>query len=219
MIELAQFGAGRIGQIHARNVAATGEARLKYLVDVDHAAAAELAAAVGAKVTDPDTALADPQVTAVIIASSTDTHAELIEAAARAGKAIFCEKPIDLNLARTRACLKVVEDCGVPLFVGFNRRFDPSFAGLRESLAAGRIGKLEKTRATLVKSQQGYQDEIDEIEKEEAKGGKGGRAPKAAKGKAPPVRPDTKGHGSKGIPMKTSPKSNQGHSYPPHHSN
>ncbi|MEQ8356010.1 MAG: inositol 2-dehydrogenase [Kiloniellaceae bacterium] len=148
MIELAQFGAGRIGQIHARNVAATGEAHLKYLVDVDHAAAAGLAAAVGAKVTDPDTALADPQVTAVIIASSTDTHADLIEAAARAGKAIFCEKPIDLSLTRTRACLKVVEDCGVPLFVGFNRRFDPSFAGLRESLAAGRIGKLENLTIT-----------------------------------------------------------------------
>jgi len=148
MIALAQFGAGRIGQIHARNVAATGEARLKYIIDVNRTAAAELAAAVGAEVSDADTALADPAVKAVIIGSSTDTHAELIEASARAGKAIFCEKPIDLDLARTRACLQVVDDCGVPLFVGFNRRFDPSFAGLKEALAAGRIGKIENLTIT-----------------------------------------------------------------------
>jgi myo-inositol 2-dehydrogenase/D-chiro-inositol 1-dehydrogenase len=148
MIALAQFGAGRIGQIHARNVAATGEARLKYIIDVNRTAAAELAAAVGAEEVDADTALGDPEVKAVIIGSSTDTHADLIEASARAGKAIFCEKPIDLDLARTRACLRVVEDCGVPLFVGFNRRFDPSFAGLKEALAAGRIGKLENLTIT-----------------------------------------------------------------------
>jgi myo-inositol 2-dehydrogenase / D-chiro-inositol 1-dehydrogenase len=148
MIALAQFGAGRIGQIHARNVAATGEARLKYLVDVNQAAAESLAGAVGAAVADRDSALADPEVRAVIIGSSTDTHAELIEAAARAGKAIFCEKPIDLDLGRTRDCLKVVEACDVPLFIGFNRRFDPSFAGLKAALDAGRIGKLENLTIT-----------------------------------------------------------------------
>ncbi len=148
MIELAQFGAGRIGQIHARNVAATGAARVKYLVDVNTAAAAELAAAVGAEVGDADRVFTDPAVKAVIIASSTDTHADLIEAAAEAGKAIFCEKPIDLDLARTRSCLKAVKKSGVPLFVGFNRRFDPSFAGLRDSLAAGAIGKLENLTIT-----------------------------------------------------------------------
>ena len=111
---------------------------------------------------------------------------------------------------------------GVDERIAINKRLRDAKKKVDEDAAEEhqrRIGKLEKTRATLVKSQQGYQDEIDEIEKEEAKGGKGGRAPKAAKGKAPPVRPDTKGHGSKGIPMKTSPKSNQGHSYPPHHSN
>src|SRR3546814_18953251 len=100
MIALAQFGAGRIGQIHARNVAATEGARLKYMIDVNEAAAQSLAAAVGAKATDRDTALGDPEVAAVIIGSSTDTHAGLIEAAARAGKAIFCEKPIDHDLQR-----------------------------------------------------------------------------------------------------------------------
>src|SRR3546814_8738523 len=102
MSALAQCGAGRSGQIHARNVTATEGAHLKYLIDVNEAAAQSLAAAVGAKATDRDTALGDPEVAAVIIGSSTDTHAGLIEAAARAGKAIFCEKPIDLDLQRTR---------------------------------------------------------------------------------------------------------------------
>jgi myo-inositol 2-dehydrogenase/D-chiro-inositol 1-dehydrogenase len=143
MIAVAQFGAGRIGQIHARNVAAGGEARIKYIIDVNRPAAEGLAAAVGAQVTDADSALADAEIGAVVIATSTDTHADLIEAAARAGKAIFCEKPIDLDLARTKACLKAVAKAAVPLLIGFNRRFDPSFAALKESLDAGRIGKLE----------------------------------------------------------------------------
>jgi myo-inositol 2-dehydrogenase/D-chiro-inositol 1-dehydrogenase len=143
MIAVAQFGAGRIGQIHARNVAACGAARLKYIIDVNRPAAESLAAAVGAAVTESDKALADAEIGAVVIATSTDTHADLIEAAARAGKAIFCEKPIDLDLARTKACLKTVADTAVPLLIGFNRRFDPSFAALKEALDAGRIGKLE----------------------------------------------------------------------------
>ncbi len=147
MTVLAQFGAGRIGQIHARNVAAEG-ARLKYIVDVNATAAKGLAAAVGAAVADQRQVLADPEVEAVIIGSSTDTHADLIEAAAETGKAIFCEKPIDLDLARTRACLAAVDKAGVPLFIGFNRRFDPSFAGLKEALGAGRIGKLENLTIT-----------------------------------------------------------------------
>lgn len=147
MTVLAQFGAGRIGQIHARNVCALG-APLKYIVDVNVAAAKQLAQAVGAAAAEEDSVFADAEVTGVIIGSSTDTHADLIERAARAGKAIFCEKPIDLDLARTRACLKVVEDCGVPLFIGFNRRFDPSFTGLKGALDAGRIGKLENLTIT-----------------------------------------------------------------------
>ncbi len=143
MIAVAQFGAGRIGQIHARNVAAGGMARLKYLVDVDRRAADSLAAAVGAQVTDRDSALADRDIGAVVIATSTDTHADLVEAAARAGKAIFCEKPIDLDLARTKTCLEAVAEAAVPLLIGFNRRFDPSFAALKDALDAGRIGKME----------------------------------------------------------------------------
>ncbi|MEY2877669.1 MAG: hypothetical protein RLZZ15_49 [Verrucomicrobiota bacterium] len=144
MLTFAQFGAGRIGTIHAANLAATGATALRYVVDVNAAAAATLAARHGARVVDAATAFADLAVGAVIIASSTDTHAELIIAAARAGKAIFCEKPIDLSLKRVDQCLAAVKRAGVPLFIGFNRRFDPSFAALHARLAAGEIGAVEQ---------------------------------------------------------------------------
>ena len=144
MITFAQFGAGRIGAIHAANLAATDGARLRYVVDVNPKAAAALAERHGAKVADTSGALADRQVDAVIIASSTDTHADLAIAAARAGKAIFCEKPIDLSLKRVDACLAVVRKAKVSMFVGFNRRFDPSFRALHERIGAGEIGKVEQ---------------------------------------------------------------------------
>lgn len=144
MIEFAQFGAGRIGRIHAGAIAASGKARLRYVIDVNQAAAAEVAAGYGAKVVDTKTALADPKVGAVLIASSTDTHADLCIAAAKAGKAIFCEKPIDLSLKRVDSCLKVVNAARVPMLVGFNRRFDPSFAALHARLRSGEIGAVEQ---------------------------------------------------------------------------
>lgn len=144
MIQFAQFGAGRIGAIHAGNLALSGRARLRHVVDVHAPAAEALAAKHAATVSDAATALADPEVGAVIIASSTDTHADLVIAAARAGKAIFCEKPIDLSLARVEACLAEVARAGVKMLVGFNRRFDPSFAELHRRLRAGAIGALEQ---------------------------------------------------------------------------
>ena len=148
MLHFAQFGAGRIGAIHAANLAASGRARLAHVVDVHAPAAAALAAKHGATVSDTATALADPKVGAVIIASSTDTHADLVIAAARAGKAIFCEKPIDLSLARVDACLDAVAKAGVPMLVGFNRRFDPSFAELHRRIGAGAIGAVEQVVIT-----------------------------------------------------------------------
>ena len=148
MLHFAQFGAGRIGAIHAANLAASGRARLAHVVDVHAPAAAALAAKHGATVSDTATALADPKVGAVIIASSTDTHADLVIAAARAGKAIFCEKPIDLSLARVDACLDAVAKAGVPMLVGFNRRFDPSFAELHRRIGAGAIGTVEQVVIT-----------------------------------------------------------------------
>jgi myo-inositol 2-dehydrogenase/D-chiro-inositol 1-dehydrogenase len=148
MLTFAQFGAGRIGAIHAANLASTGATALRYVIDVNAEAAAKLAAKHGATVTDAKTALADPAVDAVIIASSTDTHADLAIAAAKAGKAIFCEKPIDLSLKRVDQCLTAVKKARVPMFVGFNRRFDPSFAALHARLAAGEIGAVEQVIIT-----------------------------------------------------------------------
>ncbi|MGK7863416.1 inositol 2-dehydrogenase [Falsiroseomonas sp. E2-1-a4] len=148
MLHFAQFGAGRIGAIHAQSLATSGLGRLRHVVDVHGPAAQALAARHGAQVSTVEAALADPQVGAVIIASSTDTHADLIIAAARAGKAIFCEKPIDLSLARVDACLAAVEAAGVPMLVGFNRRFDPDFVELHRRIQAGAIGAVEQVVIT-----------------------------------------------------------------------
>jgi len=143
MISFCQFGAGRIGQIHAANIAQNPKARLKTVVDVSAGAAKALAERYGASVGDPKTALADPGIDAVLIASSTDTHADLVEAAARAGKPVLCEKPLDLDRKRAQACLDVATKAGIPLMLGFNRRFDPNFATLHKQLRDGRIGRLE----------------------------------------------------------------------------
>lgn len=139
-LSFAVLGAGRIGQIHARNVAANGRVRLTGVYDVDAAAAQKLAAACGAQVISLDAAF---DADAVVICTPTDTHADFIERAAKAGKAVFCEKPVDLSEARVRACLDVVKAAGTKLMVGFNRRFDPSFNALKTRILAGEIGAVE----------------------------------------------------------------------------
>ncbi len=140
MLSIAVIGAGRIGGIHARNIAAHQDARLAGVADVDGTAAARLAEACGARVLSLDEAF---DTDAVLIGSPTPTHADYIERAARAGRAIFCEKPIDLVADRVRACLAAVRRAGVALMVGFNRRFDPHFATLKRRMDAGEIGTLE----------------------------------------------------------------------------
>lgn len=148
MVTLAQFGAGRIGKIHAANIQRNPRAALKYVVDVDRKAAEALAATSGASVADVDRVFADGAVDGIIVASPTDTHKPLVEAACRAGKAVFCEKPVDLDSARVREVVKAVEKSGVLFFVAFNRRFDPSFSALHQALRAGRIGKVEQVIIT-----------------------------------------------------------------------
>ncbi|WP_305856692.1 inositol 2-dehydrogenase [Balneatrix alpica] len=148
MLEFCLFGAGRIGAIHAANVAAHPQARIRYVVDVNQQAAATLASQLGARTASVEQALADPAVNAVIIASSTNTHAELMIAAAQAGKAIFCEKPIDLDIAQARACAEVVKAAGVLCSLGFNRRYDPSFRSLHNRIQQGQIGHLEQVIIT-----------------------------------------------------------------------
>ncbi len=137
------IGAGRIGKIHGANVAARRDCQVAYVADADAAAADSLAAATGANAVSIDEILGSKEVDAVAVCSPTDTHADLIERAARARKAIFCEKPIDLDVKRIRACLDVVEETGATLMIGFNRRFDPNFASLRKRVAEGAVGALE----------------------------------------------------------------------------
>lgn len=148
MISVALLGSGRIGRIHGDNVAARNDVELRYVVDVDAESAAQYAAAHDAQVSDVEGVLADASLDAVVICSPTDTHADLISRAARAGKAIFCEKPIDLDIGNVDDCLAVVEECGVPLALGFNRRYDTSFAALKQQLDAGSIGDLEMVTIT-----------------------------------------------------------------------
>jgi myo-inositol 2-dehydrogenase / D-chiro-inositol 1-dehydrogenase len=143
MIQAGLIGAGRIGKVHAISVGGHPEARLKYVSDVYAPAAEELAAAYGAKVASVDRIMDDPEVDLVMICSSTQTHADLIERSAKAGKAIFCEKPIDLSVERVEAVLKVVSKTKANLMVGFNRRFDPNFMTLKEKLDAGDVGSVE----------------------------------------------------------------------------
>ena len=148
MVNFALFGAGRIGRMHAENLAQRSDARLVYVVDTKPEAARALAEPLGARQAAAEEAFSDPQVHAVLIASSTGSHADLSIAAARAGKAIFCEKPVDLTLPKVDLCIKEVRKARVPMFVGFNRRFDPSFRELKKRLDAGVIGKLEQVIIT-----------------------------------------------------------------------
>ena len=144
MLEFCVFGAGRIAKIHAANIARHPKCKLRYVVDIHQGAAEALAAEHGAKaLTDPGQALGDPKVNAVLIASPTDTHVDLTVAAARAGKAIFCEKPIDLSLGRVDACLEELSSTGAVFFVGFNRRFDPSFRAVEQRVRQGELGQVE----------------------------------------------------------------------------
>jgi myo-inositol 2-dehydrogenase/D-chiro-inositol 1-dehydrogenase len=142
-MKIAVLGAGRIGKIHGRNVAGRAGVTLVAVADPHRPSAEALAAMTGAEVREVDAVIAAKDVDAVIIGTPTTTHADFIERAARAGKAIFCEKPVDLSAARIAACLEVVKACAVPLMIGFNRRFDPNFADLERRLRDGAVGEIE----------------------------------------------------------------------------
>ena len=142
MIRFCLFGAGRIGKIHAYNIVMNDQCRLVYVVDVNPKAARQLADKYGAEAVNAEQALSDQSIDAVIIASSTDTHADLIELSAQARKAIFCEKPIHLDIARTRQCIGIIEKQSALCQVGFNRRFDPDFARIKKGITEATIGEL-----------------------------------------------------------------------------
>ncbi|MGR3361539.1 MAG: Gfo/Idh/MocA family oxidoreductase [Paracoccus sp. (in: a-proteobacteria)] len=144
MIKLACFGAGRIGQVHALNAAASPGASLSYIVDpVAGPHAEEIAARTGASLTDADTVFADATVDGIIIASSTDSHAPLLLRAAEAGKAVFCEKPVSLDFAQVAEATQSVEATGIACMLGFQRRYDPSFRQVRDRIPSGAAGRLE----------------------------------------------------------------------------
>lgn len=145
MLGIALFGAGRIGRMHAANIAAHPRCRLVRVFDVVRAAAEAVVEQYGGAVAGSvEEALGDPAVDAVLIASSTDTHVELITHAAKAGKAILCEKPIDLDIERVNACWQEIADLEPFIQLGFNRRFDPSFEKLQRELREGRLGPLRQ---------------------------------------------------------------------------
>lgn len=143
MLKVGLLGAGRIGQVHAVNIANNPRSKLVAVSDVHVTAAESLAASYGAEARSSEEIISDKAIDAVLVATSTDTHSELIEAAAAAGKAVLCEKPVDLSLDRARACLAAVSSTGQPVMIGFNRRFDPNFSALKRASVNGEIGKSE----------------------------------------------------------------------------
>lgn len=143
MVRLGLLGCGRIGQVHARSVGQIEGAVVTAVSDAFPAPAEALALKTGATVMTSEEIIASPDVDAVVIGTPTTTHFDLILAAAQAGKAIFCEKPVDSSADRIRTCIKAVEAAGVPFFTAFNRRFDPNFAHLQNRLAHGDIGDVE----------------------------------------------------------------------------
>lgn len=142
-LRIGLLGAGRIGKVHAGAVASTAGAQLVAVADALPAAAKAVAEPAGARVSTIDEIIAADDIDAVLITTPTDMHSDLIERAAKAGKKIFCEKPIDLDVARVRKCLKVVERTNALLMVGFNRRFDPHFGELKRRIDAGAVGNVE----------------------------------------------------------------------------
>lgn len=143
MTRIGLLGCGRIGQVHARSIAQIEGATVTAVADAFPAPAQNLASRANAQVMDAVELINSAEVDAVVIGTPTDTHYDLIHAAAKAGKAIFCEKPVDLSSDRIRDCKAAVETAGVPFLTAFNRRFDPNFADLQARLQQGQIGDTE----------------------------------------------------------------------------
>jgi myo-inositol 2-dehydrogenase/D-chiro-inositol 1-dehydrogenase len=143
MLKVGLLGAGRIAGVHATAITSNPGSTLVAVSDYIPQNAEKLAAQYGCDARSTEDIIADPTIDAVLIATSTDTHSDLIEAATTAGKAVLCEKPVDLSLERARACQTIAAKNGKPVMIGFNRRFDPNFGALKASLDAGEIGKAE----------------------------------------------------------------------------
>ncbi len=147
-IKLALLGAGRIGVVHAGALASNSKARLTAVADAREQSARELAQRHDCEVLTIEQIASSSQIDGVVICTPTTTHADLIETFARAGKAIFCEKPIDLDLKRAKSCIEVVKATGVKFMLGFNRRFDPHFKAVKDAITSGSIGEVEMVQIT-----------------------------------------------------------------------
>jgi myo-inositol 2-dehydrogenase/D-chiro-inositol 1-dehydrogenase len=147
-IRFGLLGAGRIGKVHAKAVSGNPAAKLVAVSDAMAPAAQAIADQYGCDVRTIDAICAAKDIDAVVICTPTDTHADLIEKFVKAGKAVFCEKPIDLSLARVKQCLEVVRANKGTLMVGFNRRFDPHFMAVRGEIDKGTIGAVEMVTIT-----------------------------------------------------------------------
>jgi len=143
MVGIGILGCGRIGQVHAASIMRLADAKLVAVSDFLPEAAQALAAKTGAVAQSSKDVITNADVDAVIIGTPTDTHYDLIHAAARAGKAIFCEKPVDMSADRIRDCIEVVENNNVPFLTAFNRRFDANFADVQARIVNGEIGNVE----------------------------------------------------------------------------
>jgi myo-inositol 2-dehydrogenase / D-chiro-inositol 1-dehydrogenase len=142
-IRFGLIGAGRIGKVHAKTIATNPKAKLAYIADALPKAAQDLASQYGAKVASVDEIMKAADVDAVLIGSPTGFHAEQIQAASKAGKAIMCEKPVSLSVEMIQETLKVVAANKSILMIGFNRRFDPNFAEVQSRVRRGDIGAIE----------------------------------------------------------------------------
>jgi myo-inositol 2-dehydrogenase/D-chiro-inositol 1-dehydrogenase len=143
MLKVGLLGAGRIAGVHATAISTNPESTLVAVSDYIPGNARNLAAQYGVEARTTEDIIADKSIDAVLIATSTDTHSDLIEAATASGKAVLCEKPVDLSLDRARACREAVSNTGRPVMIGFNRRFDPNFGAVKAALNANEIGKAE----------------------------------------------------------------------------
>lgn len=148
-LRIAVLGCGRIGQMHAANIARHPRAELATVYDIERRSAERVARAQGVSAAkSAQEIFASREIDAVLIATATPTHADYIEMAVAAGKPVLCEKPIDLDLARANACAAKIAGANVPVQLGFNRRFDPGHSAARTAMQAGEIGDLHQVIIT-----------------------------------------------------------------------
>jgi len=144
MINIALLGAGRIGKMHAEIITAHPEANLQYVYDVNKEFGSQVAKKHNAElVNSPEEAINNDTINAILIASATPTHTQFITMGAKAGKAVFCEKPIDLDINKVNECMEAINGIDIPLQIGFNRRFDNSHAKVQQARVNKEIGELE----------------------------------------------------------------------------